>query len=188
MNLNNLTKQYINFLPRSERNIEIIEHYFDLTRALSPDQKKLLKSVVRNKKTSIYKHRRMGATTAIDAFLSVEVFMTEEPINIVVMCPYMIMCEEHRRNFIRFLTQMPISLNDEKIFDTCCPGEIRLKNGSRIIFTVPKVDKLCGLNIDYMVFDECNLLDYSLLPYAIATENSKHGKIVLINTDFEELH
>ena len=40
MNLNNLTKQYINFLPRSKRNIEIIEHYFDLTRALSPDQKK----------------------------------------------------------------------------------------------------------------------------------------------------
>ena len=109
MNLNNLTKQYINFLPRSKRNIEIIEHYFDLTRALSPDQKKLLKSVARNKKTSIYKHRRMGATTAVDALLSVEVFMTEEPINIVVMCPYMIMCEEHRRNFIRFLTQMPIA-------------------------------------------------------------------------------
>ena len=191
MNLNNLTKQYINFLPCSERNIKIIEHYFDLTRALSPDQKKLLKSVVRNKKTSIYKHRRMGATTAIDAFLSVEVFMAEEPINIVVMCPYMIMCEEHRRNFIRFLTQMPISLNDsfndEKIFDTCRPDEIRLKNGSRIIFTVPKVDKLCGLNIDYMVFDECNLLDNSLLSYTIATENSKHGKIVSINTDFMDL-
>ena len=50
MNLSNLTKQYVNFLPCSERNIEIIEHYFDLTRALSPDQKKLLKSVVRNKK------------------------------------------------------------------------------------------------------------------------------------------
>lgn len=49
MDLSNLTKQYINFLPRSKRNIEIIEHYFDLTRALSPDQKKLLKSVVRNK-------------------------------------------------------------------------------------------------------------------------------------------
>lgn len=107
------------------------------------------------------------------------------------MCPYMIMCEEHRRNFIRFLTQMPISLNDsfndEKIFNTCCPGEIRLKNGSRIIFTVPKVDKLCGLNIDYMVFDECNLLDNSLLSCVIATENSKHGKIVLINTDFMDL-
>ena len=41
MNLNNLTKQYINFLPYSERNIKIIEHYFDLTRALSPDQKKV---------------------------------------------------------------------------------------------------------------------------------------------------
>lgn len=133
MNLNNLTKQYINFLPCSERNIKIIEHYFDLTRVLSPDQKKLLKSVVINNETSIYKYRGMGATTAIDAFLSVEAFMAEEPINIVVMCPYMVMCEEHRRNFIRFLTQIPISLNDsfndEKIFKCCGPGGIELKNG-----------------------------------------------------------
>lgn len=50
MNLNNLTKQYINFLPRSKRNIEIIEHYFDLTRALSPDQKSYLKALSEIKK------------------------------------------------------------------------------------------------------------------------------------------
>lgn len=138
MDLNNLTKQYINFLPCSERNIKIIEHYFDLTRVLSTDQKKLLKSVVLNKKTSIFKHRGMGATTAIDTFLSVEAFMAEEPINIVVMCPYMVMCEEHRRNFIRFLTQIPISLNDsfndEKIFDTCRPDEVKLKKTVQGLF------------------------------------------------------
>lgn len=190
MDLVNITKQYINFLPCSERNVKIIEHYFDLTRVLSPYQKKLLKSVVINNETSIYKYRGMGATTAIDAFLSVEAFMAEEPINVVVMCPYTVMCEEHRKNFIRFLTQIPMSLNDsfndEKIFKVCCPGEIRLKNGSRIIFTDPKVDKLCGLNIDYMVFDECNILDNGILACVMGARG-KQGKVISINTDFKDL-
>ena len=120
MELRDFALQYIKFLPCSERNVKIIEHYFDLTRVLSADQKKMLRSVVVNNETSVYKYRGMGATTAIDAFLAVEAFMSEEPMNIFIMCPWMNMCEEHNKNFRRFLTQLPISLNeaftDEKIF------------------------------------------------------------------------
>ena len=190
MDLIDLSKQYVSFLPYSERNVKIIEHYFDLTRVLSPDQRKMLKSVVINNETSVYKYRGMGATTAIDAFLSVEAFMSEEPINIVIMCPWMVMCEEHRRNFMRFLKQIPISLNetftDEKIFKRCAPGEIALKNGVRIIFDTPRIDKLCGLNIDYIVFDECNILDNGILACVMGARG-KQGKVISINTDFEDL-
>ena len=137
MDLGNIAKQYVSFLPYSERNVKIIEHYFDLTHVLSSDQRKMLKSVVINNETSVYKYRGMGATTAIDAFLAVEAFMSEEPINIVIMCPWKQMCEEHRKNFMRFLEQMPISLNDafsnEQIFKRCGPDGIELKNGVRII-------------------------------------------------------
>ena len=160
MDLGKVTKQYVSFLPYSERNVKIIEHYFDLTHVLSPDQRKMLKSVVINNETSVYKYRRMGATTAIDAFLAVEAFMSEEPINIVIMCPWKQMCQEHYRNFMRFIEQMPISLNDvfsnEQIYKCCSYSKIELKNGVRIIFNTPRMDGLRGLNIDYIVFDECS--------------------------------
>ena len=186
MELKNFAVQYINFLPCSERNVKIIEHYFDLTRVLSPDQKKMLRSVVVNNETSIYKYRGMGATTAIDAFLAVEAFMSEEPMNIFIMCPWMNMCEEHNKNFRRFLEQLPISLNevftDEKIYKAITKTYIELKNGVRIFFDTPRPDKLCGLDIDYMVFDECNLLDTSYLAYV-----RPNGKKITINTDFSDL-
>lgn len=190
MDLRNIAKQYVSFLPYSERNVKIIEHYFDLTHVLSPDQRKMLKSVVINNETSVYKYRRMGATTAIDAFLAVEAFMSEEPINIVIMCPWKQMCEEHRKNFMRFLEQMPISLNDafsnEQIFKRCGHDGIELKNGARIIFDTPRIDKLRGLNIDYIVFDECNILDNNILACVMGAR-SKQGKVISINTDFEDL-
>ena len=190
MDLGNIAKQYVSFLPYSDRNVKIIEHYFDLTRVLSPDQRKMLKSVVINNETSVYKYRGMGATTAIDAFLAVEAFMAEEPINIVIMCPWKQMCEEHRKNFMRFLEQMPISLNDafsnEQIFKRCGPDGIELKNGVRIILDMPRIDKLRGLNIDYIVFDECNILDNNILACVMGARG-KQGKVISINTDFEDL-
>ena len=183
MNLEKTREEYIKSLPKSDRSIKIIENYLNLTHVLNHEQKKLIRAVVANGEITFTKKRRVGATTAIDAFLSVEAFMTESPITIMIMCPYRDMCEEHYRNLRDFLSRLPLSLNkffmDDKIFKCCTHNKIHLKNDSKIIFvSKDNISPLCGLTIDYAVFDECLFNEESII--WVKAQNPK--KIITINT------
>lgn len=164
---------------------------------LYPRERELCEKLHETKHLVVDKSRCVGTSSTCLAFVACELCLAkpENPLTIFIISPNGCMRREIMTKLKKFLSQFPLWLwgdsdseDGYSIFKICCDKKIVLKNGSRVIASVPGAGIGCGIGgVNWLIFDEAALIENGSDVYlSVLPTTTTDAHITLISTPNEK--